>query len=84
MHNAPSSTRTPTLTPTPTPTRGPAQDVKAVTWHPSGEVLVSCSYDDAIKLWANDGDEWVCAQTLAGGGLQRRGAWQPDRGRKQC
>lgn len=42
------------------------QDVKSVVWHPSGEILASCSYDDSIKLWANDGDEWVCAQTLAG------------------
>ena len=36
-------------------------------WHPSGEVLVSTSYDDSIKLWVDAGDEWVCAQTLAGG-----------------
>ena len=42
------------------------QDVKSVNWHPSGELLVSASYDDSMKLWANDGDEWVCAQTLAG------------------
>lgn len=28
-----------------------AQDVKTVAWHPSGEVLVSASYDDSIKLW---------------------------------
>lgn len=42
------------------------QDVKSVVWHPSGELLASCSYDDSIKLWANDGDEWVCSQTLSG------------------
>ena len=41
-------------------------------WHPRGEVLVSCSYDDAIKLWVEEDDEWVCAQTLAG--ACRRGA----------
>ena len=35
-------------------------------WHPSGEVLVSTSYDDSIKLWVDAGDEWVCAQTLSG------------------
>lgn len=35
-------------------------------WHPSGEILVSASYDDAIKLWVEEDDEWVCAQTLAG------------------
>lgn len=43
-----------------------SQDVKAVAWHPGGEILVSASYDDSIKLWAADGDEWSCAQTLAG------------------
>ena len=43
------------------------QDVKTVHWHPSGEVLVSASYDDSIKLWVEEDDEWICAQTLAGG-----------------
>lgn len=37
-----------------------------VTWHPSGELLASASYDDSIKLWATDGDEWSCVQTLGG------------------
>ena len=35
-------------------------------WHPQGEVLVSASYDDSIKLWVEEDDEWICAQTLAG------------------
>ncbi len=43
-----------------------AQDVKALAWHPSGEVLVSASYDDSIRLWVDSGDEWECAQTLSG------------------
>ena len=42
------------------------QDVKAVVWHPDREILVSCSYDDTIKLWRESDDEWVCEQTLAG------------------
>ena len=42
------------------------QDVKSVCWHPSGELLVSCSYDDSIKLWTDDGGEWICTQTLEG------------------
>lgn len=42
------------------------QDVKMVAWHPSGQVLASASYDDTIKLWVDDGDEWVCQQTLSG------------------
>jgi len=37
-----------------------------VAWHPRGEVLASCSYDNSIKLWVMDGDDWVCAQTLEG------------------
>ncbi len=42
------------------------QDVKAVAWHPKGEILVSCSYDDTIKLWRESDDEWICEQTLSG------------------
>ena len=42
------------------------QDVKMVAWHPTGQVLVSASYDDTVKLWVDDGDEWVCQQTLTG------------------
>ena len=42
------------------------QDVKMVAWHPSGEVLVSASYDDTIKLWMDSDDEWICVQTLSG------------------
>ncbi len=45
------------------------QDVKMVCWHPKGEVLVSCSYDDSIKVWIDSDGEWECAQTLAGPGL---------------
>lgn len=42
------------------------QDVKAVVWHPDGDILVSCSYDDSMKLWRESDDEWVCEQTLSG------------------
>lgn len=37
-----------------------------VAWHPGGELLASASYDDTIKLWADQGDEWECVQTLSG------------------
>lgn len=40
--------------------------MKTVVWHPSGEVLVSCSYDDSIKLWMENDDEWICVQTING------------------
>jgi WD40 repeat protein len=46
-----------------------------VAWHPGGELLASCSYDDSVKLWAAaGGDEWECAQTLAGARGRRSGA----------
>eukprot|EP00873_Tetraselmis_striata_P005974 jgi/Tetstr1/426238/TSEL_016558.t1 len=44
------------------------QDVKHVTWHPSWEypLLVSCSYDNSIILWTDNGtcDDWHNVQTL--------------------
>jgi WD40 repeat protein len=43
-----------------------AQDVKSIAWHPSKELLASCSYDNSIKLWASDEADWVCVQTLEG------------------
>jgi WD40 repeat protein len=49
---------------------GHSQDVKMVTWHPSRDILVSASYDNSIKVWAEDvdGDDWRCVQTLAAPG----------------
>ena len=41
------------------------QDVKMVRFHPTrGGLLVSASYDDSVKVWAEDGDDWYCSQTL--------------------
>eukprot|EP00736_Rhodelphis_marinus_P003328 Rmarinus@m.14074 len=40
------------------------QDVKMVQWHPQENILASCSYDDTIRLWEEDEDEWVCTHTL--------------------
>jgi WD40 repeat protein len=42
------------------------QDVKSIAWHPSKELLASCSYDNSIKLWTNDEADWLCVQTLEG------------------
>eukprot|EP00913_Durusdinium_trenchii_P005754 g5368.t1 len=42
------------------------QDVKSVRWHPEQDVLFSCSYDDTIKVWGPDGDDWCCKETLPG------------------
>ncbi|KAI3765790.1 hypothetical protein L2E82_15834 [Cichorium intybus] len=46
--------------------QGHTQDVKMVQWHPTIDVLFSCSYDNTIKVWADDGDsdDWHCVQTL--------------------
>ncbi len=46
--------------------QGHSQDVKTVCWHPGGELLVSAGYDDTIRLWTYDGDEWGCSQTMGG------------------
>eukprot|EP00945_MAST-04E_sp_MAST-4E-sp1_P004551 g4551.t1 len=45
---------------------GHGQDVKSVIWHPSENRIVSCSYDDTIKVWDEDEDDWYCSHTLAG------------------
>lgn len=45
---------------------GHSQDVKSVAWHPQRPLLVSCSYDDTVKLWQEQGDEWECVYTVEG------------------
>jgi WD40 repeat protein len=45
---------------------GHSQDVKSVCFHPDRELLVSCSYDNNLKIWLDDGDDWYCADTLQG------------------
>jgi len=49
-------------------------DVKSITFGPSHsqwgegeEVLYSASYDDTIKVWAEESGDWYCAATLGGG-----------------
>lgn len=44
------------------------QDVKMVLFNPQREMLASASYDDTIKLWVGDEDDWYCADTLKGHG----------------
>lgn len=40
------------------------KDVKHIVWHPSENILVSCSYDDTLKFFHKDGDDWKCYQSL--------------------
>jgi len=39
---------------------------KNVRWHPEQEILFSCSYDDTIKIWKEEDDDWGCSYTLSG------------------
>uniref|UniRef100_T1ISH2 Probable cytosolic iron-sulfur protein assembly protein Ciao1 n=1 Tax=Strigamia maritima TaxID=126957 RepID=T1ISH2_STRMM len=41
------------------------QDVKRVKWHPTEDILASASYDDTIKLFKEDGDDWISYATLS-------------------
>ena len=47
---------------------GHSQDVKSVRWVPHSRVLMSCGYDDTIKVWEESRtrkDDWHCTKTLA-------------------
>ena len=37
-----------------------------VKWSPIEDTLLSTSYDDTIKIWKEDEDDWYCANTLKG------------------
>jgi len=41
-------------------------DVKCVAWHPLEDLLASASYDDMIRLYREDIDDWVCCAALKG------------------
>lgn len=44
-------------------------DVKAVTFDPEPQctdLLASAAYDNDVKIWVEDGDDWVCRATLEG------------------
>jgi len=37
-----------------------------VAWIPGTQILASCSYDDTIKFWIQEDDDWTCVSTLTG------------------
>lgn len=44
-------------------------DVKAVTFDPEpqfADLLASAAYDNDVKIWVEDGDDWICRSTLEG------------------
>ena len=61
---------------------GHGGDVKAVCFDACSrlrddDLLASCSYDDSIKLWGDDGDDWSCRATLTGSGLRGNQIFNP-------
>ena len=40
--------------------------MKFVKWKPNSQILFSCSYDDTIRAWEQEDDDWICVQTLKG------------------
>jgi cytosolic iron-sulfur protein assembly protein CIAO1 len=40
------------------------QDVKNVVWHPTEEILASCSYDNTVKLWREISGDFESTQSL--------------------
>jgi WD40 repeat protein len=45
---------------------GHTQDVKSIKWHPTKNILFSSSYDNTIKLWMDELEDWNCISTLTG------------------
>jgi len=40
--------------------------LKKVLWHPNAPILASASYDNAIRLYKEEGDDWECFDSLLG------------------
>lgn len=42
------------------------EDVKHVVWHPQEETFASASYDNSVRIWKEDDEEWICVANLTG------------------
>ncbi|KRY82916.1 putative cytosolic iron-sulfur protein assembly protein CIAO1 -like protein [Trichinella pseudospiralis] len=40
--------------------------VWCVAWHPNGKILASSSADCTVRIWAQEGNDWVCKTVLEG------------------
>lgn len=45
---------------------GHSQDVKCVQFHPNQQQMLSCSYDNSMKVWREEADDWFCCSTITG------------------
>lgn len=43
---------------------GHTQDVKICRFHPVDGSLISASYDNSLKVWREEDDDWYCTETL--------------------
>lgn len=63
---------------------GHEQDIKFVQFHPMSTTLFSASYDNSIRVWHEDDDDWHCAEILDGHASTVWGlACEPPGGRQQ-
>jgi WD40 repeat protein len=60
--------------------RGDSAEVKAVSFHPDGSRLVSCSGDGQLKIWDWRSGEVLLTLSVPGGGILWHVVFSPDGG----
>ncbi|XP_046331442.2 probable cytosolic iron-sulfur protein assembly protein CIAO1 [Haliotis rufescens] len=58
---------------------GHEERVWGVAWNPTGTLLASCSGDKSVRIWGQEGDNWVCKTVLTDAHQRtvRSVAWSP-------